>query len=322
MTTTTCSDLSLELLVELVSCHTAIPHHYLRIQRRPTGKFNTSYFVSGTPRLLVLRIAPADDPSDVLFYEHRMMRQELAVHELLRDRTTVPVPAIIANDTSRRLLDRDYLMMERLPGVPLSKADLDDQTTEAVLREIGQCLRQTHALTSSRYGYQGPHWPMSRRRAGPMLLSSCGTGCSTTSCAAAVINPKKPTRCADCWTEISVFLTAACRPPCCTWTSGPKNILVDRGHLTGLIDWDRALWGDPEIEFAVLDYCGISGPAFWDGYGCQRDRSAEAEMRRVFYLLYKVQKYIFIRRVRNQAPARADRYRHQAFVVARQLMRE
>ncbi|WP_256973118.1 aminoglycoside phosphotransferase family protein [Nostoc sp. T09] len=51
-----------------------------------------------------------------------------------------------------------------------------------------------------------------------------------------------------------------------------QNILVDSaGNVTGLVDFDRALWGDPEIEFAVLDYCGISEPAFWRGYGRERD---------------------------------------------------
>src|SRR6516164_2447307 len=56
-----------------------------------------------------------------------------------------------------------------------------------------------------------------------------------------------------------------------------ENILADEhGRLTGLIDWDRALWGDPEIEFAVLDYCGISEPAFWEGYGAVREQNSEA----------------------------------------------
>ncbi len=42
-----------------------------------------------------------------------------------------------------------------------------------------------------------------------------------------------------------------------------QNILVDSmGNVSGLVDFDRALWGDPEIEFAVLNYCGISEPAF------------------------------------------------------------
>ena len=101
-----------------------------------------------------------------------------------------------------------------------------------------------------------------------------------------------------------------------------ENILADeQGRLTGLIDWDRALWGDPEIEFAVLDYCGISEPSFWEGYGIERDRSPEAEVRRVFYVLYEVQKYIVIRRVRNNDPTRADAYTRQALQMAETLER-
>ena len=63
-------------------------------------------------------------------------------------------------------------------------------------------------------------------------------------------------------------------------------------------------------------------PPFWEGYGSHRDQSAEAEVRRLFYLLYEVQKYIFIRRVRNRDPKRADGYRRQALALARQLMQE
>ena len=99
-----------------------------------------------------------------------------------------------------------------------------------------------------------------------------------------------------------------------------QNILTDEdGRLTCLLDWDRALWGDPEIEFAVLDYCGISEPPFWSGYGAARDHSPEAETRRIFYLLYEVQKYILIRRVRNRSPREADRHRRQALELARKL---
>ena len=47
--------------------------------------------------------------------------------------------------------------------------------------------------------------------------------------------------------------------------------------------------------------------------------SPDAEIRHVFYLLYEVQKYIFIRRVRRNDPRQADRYRQQAFAIARNL---
>jgi fructosamine-3-kinase len=99
-----------------------------------------------------------------------------------------------------------------------------------------------------------------------------------------------------------------------------QNILADEsGELNGLVDWDRGLFGDPEIEFAVLDYCGISEPPFWEGYGRPRDESPEAQIRRAFYLLYELQKYIVIRRVRSRSPSGADGYRRQALSMAAQL---
>jgi fructosamine-3-kinase len=100
-----------------------------------------------------------------------------------------------------------------------------------------------------------------------------------------------------------------------------QNILVDEnGRVTGIVDWDRALWGDPEIEFAVLDYCGISEPAFWEGYGQPRDESEAARIRQVFYLLYELQKYIVIRQGRGHDPASARNYKRQVMQIVHQYL--
>ena len=101
-----------------------------------------------------------------------------------------------------------------------------------------------------------------------------------------------------------------------------QNILVDdRGTITGLVDLDRALWGDPEIEYAVLDYCGISEPAFWRGYGSARDESPAAQIRQRFYLLYEVQKYIVIHLWRRDDPGGAQRYKENSLRLAMPLAR-
>src|SRR5262249_41423449 len=133
----------------------------LRLGRIPTGKFNSSYFVEGGPMPAVLRVAPPDDRSPMLFYEHRMMRQEPAIHALLREGTDVRVPAILAHDFGHAEIDRDYLLMERCPGTPVSHlTGLTRDTLDDILREVGRCLRQAHALTSDRHGYIGDHRPM------------------------------------------------------------------------------------------------------------------------------------------------------------------
>ena len=100
-----------------------------------------------------------------------------------------------------------------------------------------------------------------------------------------------------------------------------QNILVDAaGNVTGLVDFDRALWGDVEIEFAVLDYCGISEAAFWEGYGQPREDTLSAKIRQQFYLLYEVQKYmpVYIWRRNNQTAAMG--FKQQSFALAAQLL--
>src|SRR3954454_3085052 len=107
-------------LADFTARHLGTGPGAVRLRRIPTGKFNTSYVVEGGPVPLVLRVAPPDDRSRMLFYEHRMMRQEPGLHALLIEKTGVPVPKILAHDFGQNEIDRDYILMERLPGTPIA----------------------------------------------------------------------------------------------------------------------------------------------------------------------------------------------------------
>jgi aminoglycoside phosphotransferase (APT) family kinase protein len=293
----------------------------LGVRRCPTGKFNTTYFIEGDAVPLVLRIAPPDDRDRVLFSEHRMMRQELALHALLRERTDVPLPEILAHDFSGRDIDRDYLLMERLPGSPISGlATLTRRTFGDILHEVGRCLRQVHGLTGDRYGYVGEHRPMEPQTDWPGAFAVMWHKLLDDIERCDGYNPVEATRLRRLLDRhIRVFdrSVPAALLHMDIWA---ENLLADeRGQLTGLIDWDRALWGDPEIEFAILDYGGIAEPAFWEGYGAERDRAPEAEVRRVFSLLSEVQKDLVSRRVRGNEPSRAEAYRRHSLQLAQGL---
>jgi aminoglycoside phosphotransferase (APT) family kinase protein len=308
------------LLGPLVTEHVPVNPEALTFAPIATGKHNTSYVVRGLEKDLVLRISPPDD-AGFLFYERRMMAQEPGLHELLRAQTTVPVAEIVAYDDSRTLLDRDYLLMERLPGRPLTEAHLGSRQLDGVLEQVGGYLAQMHALVADRYGYLGAHRPMVPQPTWAEAFAVMWDKLLDDIVACGGYTAEE----ADALRRLlAVYRPHFDRPVPASllhmdvWS---QNILVDEtGRVTGLVDLDRALWGDPEIEFAVLDYCGISEPAFWRGYGRPRDTSFSAQIRARFYLLYEVQKYIVIRIWRRNDPARARDYKRQSLALAMPLL--
>ena len=312
--------LSTDGLPTLVASHLGQPTGAPSFHCIPTGEFNTSYFVRGWERELVLRIAPPDDAGFV-FYERRMMAQEPEIHKTVRARTSAPLPEILAYDDSRRLIDLDYLIMERLPGRPL--ADLGSVSRsfhDRVLYQTGEYLRQIHGITSEMYGYLGAHkpmppqedWPSAFRVMWDMMVDDVSASGHYSESEAQSMRGLLSAN----WSHFQRPVPSSLLHMD-IWS---QNVLVDdTGRVTGILDLDRACWGDPEIEFAILDYCGFSDAAFWEGYGRERDLSSSARIRQVFYMLYELQKYIPIRQWRHGDSAGAVRYKRQVLDLAAKL---
>jgi aminoglycoside phosphotransferase (APT) family kinase protein len=314
-------------LTELIRAHIQVDPASLRFSSIRTGKHNTSFWVDSDLGRLVLRIAPPDD-AGFLFYERQMMRQEPELHALIRTQTTIPVAQMVAYDFSRTHIDRDYLLMIALPGTPLSDAPrLTTAQFRRALYQVGEYLSQLHALTaadclgSEAYGYLGAHHPMQAQPTWSAAFRVMWNKLldDVVACGSYSLDEAQVMR-----DLLDLYLEHFHRPVASrllhmdVWS---QNILIDEvGNVTGLLDLDRALWGDVEIEFAVLDYCGISEPAFWEGYGTPRDESPSAMIRRQFYLLYEVQKYMPIRVWRRNNPAAAARYQQQSFALAAKLL--
>jgi fructosamine-3-kinase len=265
----------------------------------------------------------------LLFYERRMMRQEASLQALISARTHIPVAEVVVADFSRTRIDRDYVNMRALPGVLLSDArELTSAHLDSVLTQLGAHLRQLHRLTApdclgvEAYGYLGEHRPM---RPQPTWFAAFRVMWhalldDVVACGAYSTEEAQTLRdLLDRHREHFAHPVTPCLLHMDVWA---QNILVDAdGNVTSLVDFDRALWGDVEIEFAVLDYCGISEEAFWHGYGAARDTSPAAQICRLFYLLYEVQKYMPIRSWRGRDPAGAAHSKQHSVALAAQLGR-
>ncbi len=315
-------------LLQLIQPITSSPTDTVEFAKIPTGKHNRSYWVTTGDGTFVLRIAPPDD-AGFLFYERQMMRQEPELHTLIKENIDIPVADVAAYDFDRCLIDRDYLLMTALPGKPLSDVQgLTQSELNRALFMVGIYLRRLHTLSSDvlwakgekKYGYLGAHRPMEPAADwctafGIMWnkliddVLECGTYTS-----------EEALRMRILFDKFERFFQHSVEPILLHMDIWSQNILVDEeSSVTGLVDFDRALWGDREIEFAVLDYCGISEPSFWEGYGETRDTSKEASIRRIFYLLYEVQKYMPIEVWRRNNRTMAEQYKKHSFKLASQL---
>jgi aminoglycoside phosphotransferase (APT) family kinase protein len=294
-------------------------------QVRPfgAGRFSQTFSVTGPDRELVLRVAPPDDLRQ-LFYERRMMRQEPAIHARLLAETSIPVPEIVTHDFSRERIDRDWLLMPRLAGKPLSRASLDADAADRALRQWGGYIAEAHGLTDpgGRYGYLGEH--------------ACMEPQPTWRDAFAVMYRKELDDIVDCGVYDRATADECMRlledhldvfehrdaPRLLHGDIWVTNLLVaPDGTVTGVLDWDRACWGDVEWDLAIAEYCGVTRPAFWAGYGRQVDNhGGAAAVRRLFYLLYEHQKYIVIStsRRRSDAPG-ARRYAEESLAAMRRF---
>ncbi|MGQ9454547.1 MAG: phosphotransferase family protein [Armatimonadota bacterium] len=310
-----------EVLVKLVSRYVPVDESSVRFERVPTGHFNTTYFVKGADRDLVLRIAPPDDIGFV-FYERGMMAQEPMVHRLVRQCTSVPVAGILAYDTSRDYVNRDYILMERLPGVPLTQLAVNAVVLDRILFQVGRYLREIHGITAELYGYLGPHRCMEPQSDWASAFAIMWNKLVDDVVTAGYYNRSEEVYVRGLLDQHYSVFDRPVTSRLLHMDIWAQNILVDRqGNVTGLVDFDRALWGDKEIEFAVLDYCCISELAFWEGYGIQRDMSRQAQIRRIFYLAYELQKYIVIRHYRHGDPSAAGRYKRQTLCLLGELDR-
>lgn len=279
------------------------------MSRLESGLFNDSYLLErgDGSRLeiaqddrLILRIAPPDQRG-ALFYERNMMRQEPEVHRLVRENTIIPVPRIYYFDDSRDIMDRDYMLMEWMPGTPMSQASMSQTALARAFRHAGRYLSTLHhEVQRDRFGYLGAHRCMPPQSTWMSAFEVMwGKLCEDVhTCGVyAVHELKKALQAFENRREAFRIEGRAALLHMDIWA---QNILVDHeGNITAILDWDRALWGDPGIEFAVLEYCGFDNAAFNDGYGQRWPRDDQSGIRAVFYHLYEVQKYLVIWRTRR-----------------------
>ena len=292
-----------------------------RCSRITSGLFNISFDVTTSEgEDCILRIAPDEDFAR-LYYEKDMMHNEPAIHKLVREKTNVPIPEIYYYDPTLAVIDREYILMEKMRGALLTEhPEVSIDRYDEILFQLGQYTRQLHCITGDLYGYIRARAVMQPqdtwRKAFVVMLDNILRDCIDADC----FTDKEVDILRGVFLDNEKYLEKDMPPVFLHLDIWQQNILVEEGRITGLLDFDRSAWGDPELEFAVLDICGLSKPAFFAGYGQRRDTSEAARRRNALYVIFEYLKYVFSNKTRRNNRASFKFFKEGVFAIAKKVL--
>ncbi|WP_125604527.1 phosphotransferase family protein [Lapidilactobacillus bayanensis] len=246
------------------------------------GLFNTTYQIKllATGDNYVLRVGPINRQL-LLPYEQKLMAAEVEIYQRLHA-ANIPCPTIVVYDESRTLLDRDYMIEKFVPAHSLAETTKTESQLTPLYQQLGTELHRMHAITSPVFGR------VANIIAGIKFYSWWDYLCSEVDQNTElllnhqILTPLESEQIKQIFQNaqlLFVHIKTASLVHADLWET---NILVNEAEtkIVDIIDADRALYGDPEFEFA-MDWS--DKPAIYEGYGQQPDQLPPTIKRRLLY---------------------------------------
>jgi aminoglycoside phosphotransferase (APT) family kinase protein len=232
------------------------------------GWFNTAYRVLlDDDRPAVVKLAPPADV-EVLRYERGILTTEAMVYRRIAALPGggVPTPELLHEG-------EEFIVLSLIEGEPWDKADdrLPAAAKTELRRELGSITARLHTLApeDGRFGYPAAHSALSASdwRTAFTAMTEALLDDAERWRAPLGVSPAEIRRLVG---EGAPTLDEITEPRLVHFDLWPGNIFVDPGsgptgdgrrvRVTGLIDHERAFWGDPAAELISLAFGGDAGP--------------------------------------------------------------
>lgn len=219
------------------------------------GLCNAAYLLTlSDGREAIIKIAPGDC-SALLSHEKDMMAAEVAAMRFVAEHTDIPVAKVYCYDDSLAFCNSPCLIMERLPGVSYYrvKGDMPKREVDDIDQASGEIVKRLSGITNARFGPLGTPslWTddlfstVYRRMAD--VLSDGERKCVPIGYATDKIL-QRLLRDKEAFGSVTV-------PTLTHFDLWDGNILVQDGRITGIIDWERAIWAEPLMEDRFRRHC-------------------------------------------------------------------
>ncbi|MBC8081341.1 MAG: aminoglycoside phosphotransferase family protein [Gorillibacterium sp.] len=233
-------------------------------------------------RKVVLKVAPSKD-KPLMRCEKDNMRTEVEAIRLLEDKGGLPIPHVYIYDSECTLISSEYFIMSFIEGTPLVKAkeSLTKEQLDQIHRQLGQYNRQINDCIGDKFGYF--HAETGLKETWSEAFRDLIFGVLTDGKEAGV---QLPVPYLEIEQEIEKRMSAldeVKEAHLVHWDLWDGNIIIHEGQIAGIIDFERAIWGDPLIEYYFGHFS--QSAAFDEGYGRASVTKAE-RTRRALYDLY------------------------------------
>jgi aminoglycoside phosphotransferase (APT) family kinase protein len=204
-------------------------------------------------RSVVLKASPPAQ-ARLLRYERGLLAAEARYYRLVSERAPrVPVPRVLHHGDDPRTLDGDWMFTTLLPGRSLSElAKVEARVDDAAVRQdLGAALASIHRITGDRYGYDGDRVSGHRWRT---VFSAMVDDLLAEAAVWGVELPTPPARIRSLLDRYGGPLDLVDRPRLVHFDGWDGNVLAAPDtngtfRLTGLVDGERCLYGDPLMDF-------------------------------------------------------------------------
>lgn len=241
------------------------------------GWYNAAYGLTlEDGRRGVIKIAPPDS-IEIMRYEKDIMVSEVKAMSLLAG--MIPLPKNLAADLEGRLIGRPLYIMQWLEGKPLNHCyeELGSEALGRVREEAGRIVKTVSSVKNDAFGMlAGPFFATWKEAFSHLFSDVLSDGERKE-----VDLPYPLLR--RVLSEGQESLDAVTEPRLLHWDLWDGNIFVDaQGQITGIIDFERALYGDPLMEHGFMEL----HPEFLSGYGKSELEAPKGQVRRRLYNLY------------------------------------
>ena len=263
---------------------TRIANESEAVQELTEGMCNIAYMIRlEDGREVVLKIAPLDEV-EVLFYEKNMMRTEVECLELVAKRTAVPVPSVYYYDDSKTLCSSEYFFMEKLNGTSLNSvaSSISEDEKKIIYEEMGQYTAMMNQIEGTYFGYPSiPELQFTSMQQLYLVLIDKTLEDGARKQVDFGIDYEIIRRVTK---EKSSILNQVTKPVFVHWDLWEGNVFLLDGRVNGIIDFERALYADPLMEY-LFSQGRESNIDYLKGYG-KTEFTEDEIIRRSLYSIY------------------------------------